>query len=63
MERPSSVVGPPSLVHEDRAVYDTRVEMWRAVLRRIAEADIANMTPLQALNLLNELQVSLRLDG
>jgi DNA mismatch repair protein MutS len=63
VERPSSVVGPPSLVHEDRAVYDTRVEMWRAVLRRIAEADIANMTPLQALNLLNELQVSLRLDG
>ena len=31
--------------------------MWREVLRQIADADIANMTPVQALNLLNEMQI------
>jgi hypothetical protein len=47
-------------VREARAVYDARVEIWRAVLRQIADADIANMTPLQALNLLNEMQMQVR---
>jgi len=32
----------------------------RAVLRQIADADIANMTPLQALNLLNEMQIRIK---
>ena len=32
----------------------------RAVLRQIADADIANMTPLQALNLLNERQIRIK---
>ena len=48
------------VAREDRAVYDARVEMWRAVLRQIAAADIANMTPLQALNLLNEMQIKIK---
>ncbi|MEW5718804.1 MAG: DNA mismatch repair protein MutS [Chloroflexota bacterium] len=48
------------VARENRAVYDARVEMWRAVLRQIADADIANMTPLQALNLLNEMQARVR---
>lgn len=39
---------------------ETRVEMWRGVLRQIAEADVANMTPVQALNLLNDLQMLIR---
>ncbi len=55
---PSVVSG--QIAREDRAVYDARVEMWRAVLRQIADADIANMTPLQALNLLNEMQMQVR---
>lgn len=49
-----------AIVREERALYDARVEMWRTVLRRLAEADIANLTPLQALNLLHELQLQIR---
>jgi DNA mismatch repair protein MutS len=58
-EQPSSVLRPTSVVREERAVYDARVERWREVLRQIADVDIANMTPVQALNLLNELQLSI----
>jgi hypothetical protein len=36
---------------------DTRVEMWRNILQQLMAVDIANLTPLQALNLLNEMQV------
>lgn len=54
-----SVQNEQALVHEDRAVYDARAEMWREVLRQIADVDIANMTPVQALNMLNEIQIKL----
>jgi hypothetical protein len=52
-------------VKDDRAIYnarieDARVEMWRSILQQLMAADIANMTPLQALNLLNELQVAVK---
>ncbi len=48
------------IVREERGVYDARVEMWRAVLREIAAVDIGNMTPVQALNLLNELHMRVK---
>ncbi|MBI5305120.1 MAG: DNA mismatch repair protein MutS [Chloroflexi bacterium] len=60
---PSSVVGHPSVVREERAVYDARAEMWREVLRQIADVDIANMTPVQALNLLNAMQIKIKSDS
>ena len=54
----SSVLG--QVVHEDRAMYDARIELWREVLRQIAEMDVANITPVQALNLLNEMQIRIK---
>jgi len=45
-----------AVVREERAVYDVRAEAWREVLRELSDADIANMTPVQALVLLNEMQ-------
>lgn len=39
-------------------------EAWRDVLRELSDADIANMTPVQALVLLNEMQARIKeLDG
>lgn len=55
------VVDERAVVREERAVYDARAEMWREVLRQIADVDIANMTPVQALNLLNEIQIKIKL--
>jgi hypothetical protein len=52
-----------AVAREERALYDARVEMWRGVLRQIADADIANMTPLQALNLLNEMQIRIKVSN
>ena len=36
------------------------MEMWRGILQQLMAADIVNMTPLQALNLLNEMQVKVK---
>jgi DNA mismatch repair protein MutS len=58
----SAVTRPASSLADESSPYDARVEMWRGVLREIAQADIANMTPVQALNLLNDLQVRVRED-
>jgi DNA mismatch repair protein MutS len=52
-----------ALIREERAVYDVRVETWRNVLQQLMAVDIANMTPLQALNLLNEIQVRVKESG
>ena len=49
-----------TIAREARAAYDTRVDVWRNVLREISDADIANMTPVQALVLLNEIQVRIK---
>ncbi len=49
-----------AMAREERELYDARAVLWREVLRQIAEVDIANMTPVQALNLLNEMQVRIR---
>jgi DNA mismatch repair protein MutS len=49
-----------AVAREEHAVYDARVEAWRNVLREILDADIANMTPVQALVLLNELQMRIK---
>lgn len=49
-----------AIARQERAVYDARVDAWRSVLREISDADIANMTPVQALVLLNELQVRIK---
>jgi DNA mismatch repair ATPase MutS len=48
---------------EEHAVYDARVETWRSILQQLMAVDIANMTPLQALNLLNEMQVMVKESG
>ncbi len=48
------------IVEEEHAMYDARVETWRGVLQQLMAVDIANMTPLQALNLLNEMQVKVK---
>jgi DNA mismatch repair protein MutS len=48
------------VARESNAVYDARIETWCQVLRQIADADIANMTPVQALNVLNEMQMRVR---
>ncbi|MDL1898944.1 hypothetical protein FBQ82_22100 [Anaerolineae bacterium CFX7] len=53
-------VAQSSIVREERALYDARVEAWRDVLRELSDADIANMTPVQALVLLNEMQVRIK---
>jgi DNA mismatch repair protein MutS len=49
-----------AIAREERAVYDARVEAWRKVLREISDADIANLTPVQALVLLNEIQMRIK---
>lgn len=51
------------VAREANAVYDARAEMWREVLRQIADVDIANMTPVQALNLLNAMQIKIKSDN
>ena len=48
-----------TLITEERAVYavrDAQREVWREVLRELAQVDVANLTPVQALVLLNEVQ-------
>lgn len=52
--------GTQVVLAEDRAVYDERAVAWRGVLRELMSADIANLTPLQALNLLNALQLKVK---
>jgi DNA mismatch repair protein MutS len=49
-----------AVAREDGELYSVRAALWREVLRQIAEVDIANLTPVQALNLLNDMQVRLR---
>ncbi len=48
--------GERALMKEERALYDARVETWRDLFHQLMAIDIANMTPLQALNLLNDIQ-------
>lgn len=52
-----------AIAREEKSLYDTRVQAWREVLRELSDADIANMTPVQALVLLNEMQVQLHAIG
>ncbi len=49
-----------AIVGDDRALYDARIDMWRSILQQLMVVDIANMTPLQALNVLNEMQARVR---
>ncbi len=51
---------PTQLVREERAVYDARAELWHSLFQQLALIDIANLTPLQALNLLNEIQLKIK---
>ncbi len=53
-----------AIAREEKSLYDARVAAWREVLRELSDADIANMTPVQALVLLNEMQARIKeLDG
>jgi DNA mismatch repair protein MutS len=52
-----------AIVKEERAEYDARIEVWRGILQQLMAIDIANMTPLQALNVLNEMQVIVKESG
>lgn len=45
-----------AIAREERAMYDARAEAWHKALRELSDADIANMTPVQALVLLNDLR-------
>lgn len=49
-----------AISREEKGLYDARVNAWREVLRELSGADIANMTPVQALVLLNEMQVRIK---
>jgi len=49
-----------ALAREERAIYEAQIEVWREVLQQLMVVDIANMTPLQALNFLNEIQVKVK---
>jgi DNA mismatch repair protein MutS len=57
----SSVVG--GQLREERAEYDARIDLWRGILQQLLAIDIANMTPLQALNVLNEMQLVVKESG
>jgi DNA mismatch repair protein MutS len=49
-----------AMVKEEQALYEARREVWREVLRELAQVDVANLTPVQALVLLNEVQGRLK---
>ena len=49
-----------ALAQEERMLYEAQIEAWRQVLQQLMAVDIANMTPLQALNVLNEMQMAVR---
>jgi len=53
----------PGLTREGQAIYDVRIGMWRDTLQQLMAVDIANMTPLQALNLLNDIQARVKESG
>ncbi|HTP08395.1 MAG TPA: DNA mismatch repair protein MutS [Anaerolineae bacterium] len=46
-----------AVLREERTEYDARIDVWRGILQQLIAIDIANMTPLQALNMLNEMQL------
>jgi DNA mismatch repair protein MutS len=52
-----------TVMHEERAEYDARIDVWRGILQQLLAIDIANMTPLQALNVLNEIQLAVKEPG
>jgi hypothetical protein len=49
-----------ALVKEERIWYDARIEIWRGILQQLMAVDIGNITPVQALNLLNEMQIRVK---
>jgi DNA mismatch repair protein MutS len=49
-------------LREERTEYDARIDLWRGILQQLLAIDIANMTPLQALNVLNEMQLIVKED-
>lgn len=53
----SEIVSERAVMSEQKESYDARATVRREVLRQIAEADSANMTPVQALNLLSKTQM------
>jgi DNA mismatch repair protein MutS len=52
-----------AVLREPRAEYDARIDLWRGILQQLIAIDIANMTPLQALNVLNEMQLVVKESG
>ncbi len=54
------VTGDRPIVSEEGMAYDARAQVWRAILEQIADVDIVNMTPIQALVFLNELRSNLK---
>ena len=52
-----------TVMREERAEYDMRIEVWRGILQQLLAVDIANMAPLQALNVLNEMQLVVKESG
>lgn len=54
------IAQPTTVVRESCELYDERAHAWRSILHQLTTADIANLTPVQALVLLNELQIQLK---
>ncbi len=52
-----------AVLRDEHAEYDARIEVWRGILQQLLAIDIANMTPLQALNVLNEMQLVVKESG
>jgi DNA mismatch repair protein MutS len=52
-----------AVLREETVEFDARIKVWRGVLQQLMAIDIANMTPLQALNVLNEMQLVVKESG
>lgn len=57
---PSPISQPTTVARESRELYDERAHAWRSILHQLTAADIANLTPVQALVLLNEMQIQIK---
>jgi DNA mismatch repair protein MutS len=54
------VTSERAVIKEEHAEYVARIDLWRGILQQLIAIDIANMTPLQALNVLNEFQAQVK---
>ena len=58
--RTASVTRLRSVLADDRAEYRVGVDEWRLLLGELTQVDVANLTPVQALNWLNDMQIRVK---